>query len=198
MAMNGAHLASPIRAWLCSLAPAGNPIYCPIGHQIWGPLGKQDVCPNFALTAAKFLFSNSGKFRAKANPPKPRSRVVNATLKKERGDRYRYQDLKVAALPLPLLKFKSSLATATSATATLPRNSYNKVANATGRRHKTKVPRRKAGVEAMANFTVLRGAGGGGWGGSRRAFSTPTGGKKPPPGGGSHIRGWQTHSSSPS
>src|SRR6218665_4005763 len=47
--MNGAHLASPIRgelAWLCSLAPAGNPIYCPIGHQIWGPLGKQDLCPN--------------------------------------------------------------------------------------------------------------------------------------------------------
>src|SRR6218665_3630218 len=67
-AMNGAHLASPIRgelAWLCSLAPAGNPIYCPIGHQIWGPLGKQDLCPNFALTATKFLFSNSGNFRAK-------------------------------------------------------------------------------------------------------------------------------------
>src|SRR6218665_2512266 len=61
------------RAWLCSLAPAGNPIYCPIGHQIWGPLGKEDVCPNFALTAAKFLFSNSGNCRAKANPPKPRS-----------------------------------------------------------------------------------------------------------------------------
>src|SRR6218665_131721 len=69
--MNGAHLASPIRGelnWLCSLAPAGNPIYCPIGHQIWGPLGKQDLCPNFALTATKFLFSNSGNFRAKADP----------------------------------------------------------------------------------------------------------------------------------
>src|SRR6218665_363664 len=52
---------------------ARNPIYCPIGHQIWGPLGKQDVCPNFALTAAKFVFSNSGNSRAKANPPKPRS-----------------------------------------------------------------------------------------------------------------------------
>jgi len=25
------------------------------------------------LTAAKFVFSNSGNFRAKANPPKPRS-----------------------------------------------------------------------------------------------------------------------------
>src|SRR6218665_1965221 len=61
------------RAWLCSLAPAGNPIYCPIGHQIRGPLGKQDLCPNFALTAAKFVFSNSGNFRAKANLPKPRS-----------------------------------------------------------------------------------------------------------------------------
>src|SRR6218665_842704 len=46
------------------IGPAGNPIYCPIGHQIWGPLGKQDVCPNFALTAAKFVFSNSGNFRA--------------------------------------------------------------------------------------------------------------------------------------
>src|SRR6218665_111503 len=27
----------------------------------------------FAPTAAKFVFSNSGNFRAKANPPKPRS-----------------------------------------------------------------------------------------------------------------------------
>src|SRR6218665_3349845 len=72
-AMNGAHLASPIRGELGSLAPAGNPIYCPIGHQIRGPLGKQDLCPNFALTAAKFLFSDSGNFRAKADPPKPRS-----------------------------------------------------------------------------------------------------------------------------
>ena len=35
--------------------------------------GKQDVCPNFALTVGKFVFSNSGNFRAKANPPKPRS-----------------------------------------------------------------------------------------------------------------------------
>src|SRR6218665_2374610 len=59
------------RAWLCSLAPVGNPIYCPIGNQIWGPLGKEDVCPNFALTVGKFLLSNSGNFRAKANPPKP-------------------------------------------------------------------------------------------------------------------------------
>src|SRR6218665_1924154 len=38
------------------IGPAGNPI--------WGPLGKQEVCPNFALTAAKFVFSNSGNFRA--------------------------------------------------------------------------------------------------------------------------------------
>src|SRR6218665_2858156 len=57
-------------------------------------------------------------------------RVVNATLKKYRRYRYRYCDLKVSALPL--LKFKSSGATATSATATLLRNSYNKVAYATG------------------------------------------------------------------
>ena len=56
---------------------------------------------------------------------------------------------------LQLLKLKSSGTTATSATATLPRNSYNKVAYATGRRLNTKVPRRKAGVGAIANFTYL-------------------------------------------
>jgi len=44
----------------------------------------------------------------------------------------REQGWKVAAPPLPLLKFKSSGATAISATATLPRNSYKKVAYATG------------------------------------------------------------------
>src|SRR6218665_1758763 len=55
------------------IGPSWEPNYCPIVHQIRGSLGKQDVCPNFALTAAKFLFSNSGNFRAKANPPKPRS-----------------------------------------------------------------------------------------------------------------------------
>jgi len=26
-------------------------------------------CPNFDLTVTKFVFSNSGNFRAKANPP---------------------------------------------------------------------------------------------------------------------------------
>src|SRR6218665_977704 len=82
--MNGAHLVSQGRAWLCSLAPAGNPIYCPIGHHIWGPLGKQDVCPNFALTAAKFVFSNSGNFRAKAIPPSP-GLALNAHSGNERG-----------------------------------------------------------------------------------------------------------------
>src|SRR6218665_1577570 len=30
----------------------GSQIHCPIGNQIWGPLGKDDVCPNFALTVA--------------------------------------------------------------------------------------------------------------------------------------------------
>ena len=67
-AMNGAHLARPIRGelgyahrpWL------GSQIHCPIGNQIWGPLGKEYVCPNFALTLGKFVFSNSGNFRAKA------------------------------------------------------------------------------------------------------------------------------------
>src|SRR6218665_3167577 len=61
------------RAWLCSSAPVGSQIHCPVGHQIWGPLGKEDVSPNFALTVGKFVFSNSGNFSAKTNPPKPRS-----------------------------------------------------------------------------------------------------------------------------
>src|SRR6218665_4063848 len=65
---------------------------------------------------------------------------------------------------LTLLKFKSSGATATSATATLPRNSYYKVAYATGHRLKTKVPRRKAVVGTMANFT---------WGCLRDVFMPP-------------------------
>src|SRR6218665_2397987 len=74
--MNGAHLASPIRGEL------GYAHWPQLGTQFiayWapnlflGPLGTQVVCPNFALTAAKFLFSNTGNFRAKANPPKPRS-----------------------------------------------------------------------------------------------------------------------------
>src|SRR6218665_1871209 len=68
--MNGAHLASPIRG---ELGYAHWPQLRTIGHQIWGPLRKQDVCPNVVLTAAKFVFSNSGNFRAKAIPPKPRS-----------------------------------------------------------------------------------------------------------------------------
>src|SRR6218665_897617 len=70
-AMNGAHLASPIRGEL--------------GYAHWPQLGTQFIAllgtkfgahwgnKNFALTAAKFLFSNSGNFRAKAIPPKPRS-----------------------------------------------------------------------------------------------------------------------------
>src|SRR6218665_3161331 len=70
-AMNGAHLANAIRGEL------GYAHWPQLGTQfiaLLGPkLGKQDVCPNFALTAAKFVFSNSGNFRAKAIPPKPRS-----------------------------------------------------------------------------------------------------------------------------
>jgi len=73
--MNGTHLASPIRGELgyAHWPQLGSQIHCPIGNQIWGPLGKEDVCPNFALTVGKFVFSNSGNFMAKANPPKPRS-----------------------------------------------------------------------------------------------------------------------------
>src|SRR6218665_4045146 len=73
-AMNGAHLASPIRGELgyAHWPQLGSEIHCPIGNQIWSPLRKE-VCPNFALTVGKFVFSNSGNFRAKENPPKPRS-----------------------------------------------------------------------------------------------------------------------------
>src|SRR6218665_2328343 len=72
--MNGAHLASPIRGELgyAHRPQLGSQIHCPIGNQIWGPLGKDNVCPNFSLTVGKFVFSNSGNFRANANPPKPR------------------------------------------------------------------------------------------------------------------------------
>src|SRR6218665_1245046 len=76
--MNGAHLANPIRGELsyAHWPQLSSQIHCSIGNQNWGPLGKEDVCPNFALTVGKFVFSNSGNFRAKANPPKPRSRAV--------------------------------------------------------------------------------------------------------------------------
>src|SRR6218665_1801824 len=43
------------------------------GHQISSPLGQEDVCPNFALTVTKFVFSHSDNFRAKTNLSKPRS-----------------------------------------------------------------------------------------------------------------------------
>src|SRR6218665_3248603 len=55
------------------IGPSWEPNLLPFWAPNLGPLGKQDLCNNFALTAAKFLFSNSGNFRAKANPPKPRS-----------------------------------------------------------------------------------------------------------------------------
>src|SRR6218665_1124083 len=47
-AMNGAHLASPIRGDLGypQWPQLGSQIHCPIGNQILGPLGKEDVCPN--------------------------------------------------------------------------------------------------------------------------------------------------------
>ena len=67
--------ASPIRGnfGYAQWPQLGNLIHSPIGHQIWGPLWQEDVSPNFALTVTKFVFSNSGNFRAKANPSKPRS-----------------------------------------------------------------------------------------------------------------------------
>jgi len=51
----------------------GSQIHCSIGNQIRGPLWKENVCHNFALTVNKFVFSYWGNLRAKANPPKPRS-----------------------------------------------------------------------------------------------------------------------------
>src|SRR6218665_2494213 len=50
-AMNGAHLASPIRGDLgyAHRPHLGSQIHCPIGNQIWGTLGKEGVCPNFTL-----------------------------------------------------------------------------------------------------------------------------------------------------
>jgi len=73
--MNGAHLASPIRGEIgyAHRPQLGSQIHCPIVNQIRGPLGKEGVCPSFALTVNKFVFVHSGNFRAKANPPKPRS-----------------------------------------------------------------------------------------------------------------------------
>src|SRR6218665_1207083 len=43
--MNGAHLASPIRGELgyAHWPQLGTQIHSPIGNQIWGPLGKDDV-----------------------------------------------------------------------------------------------------------------------------------------------------------
>src|SRR6218665_1036473 len=73
--MNEVHLASPIRGELgyAHRPQLGSQIHCLIGDQIGGPLGIEDVCPNFALTVTKFVFSHSGNFRAKANSPKPKS-----------------------------------------------------------------------------------------------------------------------------
>ena len=63
--MNGAHLASQIRGELgyAHRPQLGSQIHCPIVNQIWGPLGKGDVCPNFAQTVGKFVFNNSGNLR---------------------------------------------------------------------------------------------------------------------------------------
>ena len=59
--MNGAHLASPIRGELgyAHWPQLGSQIYYIIGNHIWGPIGKQDLCPNFALTAAKLILCSA-------------------------------------------------------------------------------------------------------------------------------------------
>src|SRR6218665_1924726 len=89
-AMNGAHLSSSIRGELgyAHRPQLGSQIHCPIGNHIWGPLGKEDVCPNFALTVTKFEFSNSGNFRAKPNPPnrnRNRNLKISKALLKSQG-----------------------------------------------------------------------------------------------------------------
>src|SRR6218665_1883624 len=55
-AMNGAYLASPIRGELgyAHWPQLGTQFIALLGTKFRGPLGKQDVCPNFALTAANF------------------------------------------------------------------------------------------------------------------------------------------------
>src|SRR6218665_125981 len=55
------------------IGPSWEPNLVPYWAPNVGPSGKENVCLNFALTVGKFVFSNSGNLRAKANPPKPRS-----------------------------------------------------------------------------------------------------------------------------
>ena len=66
--MNGAHLASPIRGELhyAHWPQLGSKIHCPIGNQIWGPLGKQDVFPNGSQICVQ-------QFGQRQIRPKPRS-----------------------------------------------------------------------------------------------------------------------------
>src|SRR6218665_198943 len=62
--MNGARLANPIIRGGLGYAhrpQLGSQIHCPIGNQIWGPLGKEDVCLNFALTVTKFCVQQFGQ-----------------------------------------------------------------------------------------------------------------------------------------
>src|SRR6218665_150536 len=67
-AMNGTHLASPIRVML--IGPSWAPKFIALlGTKFGAHQGKKI----FALTVGKFAFSNSGNFGAKTNPPKPRS-----------------------------------------------------------------------------------------------------------------------------
>src|SRR6218665_1536834 len=67
-AMNGAHLASPIRGELgyAHWPQLGTQFIALLGTTFWAHWGNK----MFALTVTKFVFSNSGNFRAKANPPK--------------------------------------------------------------------------------------------------------------------------------
>src|SRR6218665_2453725 len=60
------------------IGPSSTPNCITILAPNLGPLGKEDVGPNFALTATKFVFSSLDNFRAKANSPKPRYCPIRA------------------------------------------------------------------------------------------------------------------------
>jgi len=57
------------------IGPSWAPNLGPIRENILilGPLGPEVDRSNFAVMVTKFVLSNSGNFRAKENPPKPRS-----------------------------------------------------------------------------------------------------------------------------
>jgi len=69
-------MTSPIRGELgyAHRPQLGSQIHCPIGNQIWGSLGKEDVCPNgYQILCSGIRATVIRANPANANPPKPRS-----------------------------------------------------------------------------------------------------------------------------